>query len=497
MNILLLLKPTDTTDISHFIKKPQTENNQFFIDFNPASTSRTKCSASLSPMEAHYKTRNMDIKLSIANYFEIRPDGLQLYNKDNQGVLIELKDHEVFNVAMLNNFKETLISSPVMFAKFSSGRNKSKAMLYFSLSPTQHKIRIDFFNHNIEKMIFDVSSQCSVYLLKHMISQKTSYLISKENQILYSAGLVLDSSQGNSNINQNLVNKMYLIKSATSHKLSDETTVNQIINYYNEKNCKENNSNVRDSYIINLIFAEKNKDKYQIGLDFSFNIMRTSNKINFDVSAPEYREVSDGLNLFSYCYNSNCAIFKEMFTAPIGYGQFDIIKLCRIIYCPICKDKTQHEVKNIGMINGQWKYKGFLNGQEASKCEGDGFTIDNQLYVLSEMNIVKQFSSLLIEIKSYSTQPSNMLNTINNNIDEPCSPFEDLDAIDLYTPNKEKFDKIANLSKIQLKAPITMSNIVQNKEIVKSDNINDKIIIDQEICTKCAGVDTLTTCVIF
>lgn len=501
MNIFILLKPTETTDISHLIKKPQTEDNQFFIDFNSALTSRTKCSSSFSLNEINYKPKNIEIKLSIANYLDIRPDLIQLYNRDNQGTLIELKDKATFDSSMLNNFKETQVSSPVIVAKFNSGRNKSKVMLYFSLSTTiQHKIIIDFFNHNIEKMIFDVSSQCSVYLLKHMISQKTSNLILKENQILYSAGLVPESPQLNENTSGNsknliILNKMYTNKSSTSHKLEDDTSVSKIIDYYNEKNGKQSNPN--ESCILSLIFAEKNKDKYQIGLNFSFNIMRTSNKVNFDESAPEYREVSDGLNLFSYCYNNNCGIYKEMFTAQIGYGQFDIIKLCKIIYCPICKDKNKHEVKNIGMVNSQWKYKGFLNGSEASKCEGDGFTIDNQLYVLSEINIVKQFNSLLIEIKHYSTLV-NSINAINNH-DDLGSQFEDLDAIDLYTPNKEKFDKISNLREIKLNTPLAMNGIVQDKRIVNVDSDHKIVIdpIDKEMCVKCTGVDTITKCIIY
>ena len=145
----------------------------------------------------------------------------------------------------------------------------------------------------------------------------------------------------------------------------------------------------------------RNKDnKLQMGLNFKFNYLKNISKISFNQNAPTYCECSDGINLFAYCRNIDCQLFNNLFIKVLGYGVFDIMREIERVECPICKYKKT-EVKNIGFINSKWYYKGKINSSKQNSFEGDGITIDDQLYIFKEAKISSLLLKLIIEVKPH------------------------------------------------------------------------------------------------
>lgn len=60
------------------------------------------------------------------------------------------------------------------------------------------------------------------------------------------------------------------------------------------------------------------KKTCSVGIDFSFNILKNVNKIDFCLEAPSFCEASDGLNVICYCRNIDCHIYNELFVNKLG-----------------------------------------------------------------------------------------------------------------------------------------------------------------------------------
>ena len=153
-----------------------------------------------------------------------------------------------------------------------------------------------------------------------------------------------------------------------SKEITNKIKLKYIINSY----CGNKNS----EYILYFLLSRNKNNKLQMGLNFKFNYLKNISKIKFNENAPEHCECSDGINLFAYCRNKDCKIYNMLFIHVLGYGIFDIMNEILKVQCPLCYKKS--EVKNIGLINSKWYYKGKLNCSKQNAFEGDGITVDNQ-----------------------------------------------------------------------------------------------------------------------
>ena len=178
-----------------------------------------------------------------------------------------------------------------------------------------------------------------------------------------------------------------------SKEINDKMTLKNIINsYFGNK--------ISSQYMIYFLLSRNKDNKLQMGLNFKFNYLKNISKISFNQNAPTHCECSDGINLFVYCRNSYCQLFNNLFIKVLGYGVFDIMREIEKVECPICKyQKT--EVKNIGFINSKWYYKGKINSSKQNSFEGDGITIDDQLYIFKEAKISSLLLKLIIEVKPH------------------------------------------------------------------------------------------------
>lgn len=91
-------------------------------------------------------------------------------------------------------------------------------------------------------------------------------------------------------------------------------------------------------------------------------------------------------------------IFLFTFSTYQGTGKFDLIKEIAFIKCPRCR-LNKIESKNIGFINCEWSYRGYLTNKKNCTISGDGLTIDNKLYILNEVSLNQYIEKMELIVK--------------------------------------------------------------------------------------------------
>ena len=395
-------------NLSSYISSPHSKNSNIIHNSN----------FSFNEMNNQTIIKNLDLKFLICNLITekyIKPEMLILYFKIGEKYIL-LNDCDIYSLnnstynLNINSNNTTGINSEMRSTgltkkKLHSNRSSIKnndtkpKYLYYKICNYNQKVIIDIYQNKIEKIIINISISCSVYMLKYLIFQKLKLknLDLIKNHNIYGVGF-LDQE-----------NIEYIKKAQTNKKFNDNDLIYDIMKYYMEP------TNIEDK-ILNLILIENTPEQCYIGLDFKFNIMRNFKKLqSYDNNAPSYRTVSDGLNLFIYCLNEKCSIFNNYFTINKGYGNFDIFQILNDIICPLCQFKT-FSLRNIGLINSKWSYKGFLKGVKNSKINGDGITLDNgKLYLIKEIIFENQFTVLFIEVEYYQISIPTFISGNNNN----------------------------------------------------------------------------------
>ena len=392
--------------------------NELFITFNPSSyftphsrnlnNNNGTISLNDNNLNNQIIIKNLDLKILICNNIKgviIKPEMLILYYKLGENFMA-LNDSEFFsfnkqvynnlninvnsnNTSGLNSEKRSTCLNKKKYNSNRSSKNNLNELkpinLYYKICNYTQKVIIDIYQNNIEKIIFNISISCSVYMLKFLILQKLKLnnLDLIKNHKIYGLGF-FDSE----NIN-------FINKEMTNKKFNDDNLIYDIMIYYMEP------SKIGNKYL-NLILIENSPEKCFIGLGFKFNVMNTLKKIqNYESNAPSYRNVSDGLNFFIYCLNKECLIYNNYFTVNKGYGSFNIFDILNDINCPLCNCKY-FSLRNLGMINSKWNFKDFLKGVKKSKINGEGITLDNdKLYIIKEIIFENQFESLFLEVEYY------------------------------------------------------------------------------------------------
>jgi hypothetical protein len=380
------------------------------------------------------------LKYTFSKSKKLNPDSLILYKLNKEKLYEEIPDY----ISLSNIIKNGI---DYIYE------------LYYKIYDKIIKITINFYQMNIEKIYLKLSSSCSIQMLKMIINEKLNNTIDVESQKIF--GLYI--------ININTKEKKIMNQSKEIH---NKTIIKNIINSYFE--------NKNSEFMIYFLLSRNLNNKLQMGLNFKFNYLKNISKIKFNENAPKYCECSDGINLFAYCRNKECSINNTLFIHILGYGIFDIMKEIIKVYCPICNKKS--EVKNIGLINSKWFYKGKLNCPKQNCFEGDGITIDDQLYILKESKISSLLLKLIIEVKPHIMKKNNSDSNLINDLEDIC----------LCENNKEKIQiediNILNKIKNNVKYYETESEVKSmNVEIDKGEKI---------ICHSCKISDD-NTCYIF
>jgi len=212
----------------------------------------------------------------------------------------------------------------------SKEKNSNNQKLYFRIltDVPLAKIEIELFLKNIDKILMEVSINCSIYVMKYLLCKRL--LIPEDQQNLIDINT--QNQFKNDDIISNLIGNP--IEIIGSMRLN-----NSPINNSSKDLNKDQNLNLfggsDQSYLsgTNKNFAQKTlkiqlvlkgKRRCSIGIDFSFNILKDINKIDFCDEAPSFREASDGLNIFCYCKNKSCKLYEELFVVNIGIFNFSL-----------------------------------------------------------------------------------------------------------------------------------------------------------------------------
>lgn len=402
------------------------------------------------------------LKEAIASQKKVSLDSLQMFKPN-------LLTQELYDGDLLKNYFDL---------------NDFDIPIIYCINKTNVKVTVDFYQNNIEKLSLKLASTCSLLMVKQIINTKLSNQIPVLEQKLYCIGLYDRTNQIRVNTNRN-------------KQFEDSMKVSNIISIYMNSmaNLSQREIPIQgENCIINFLLVRQINNKLQMGLNFKFNYFKSLSKISFNSDAPNYRECSDGINLFSYCRNSKCSIYNELFVIILGYGCFDIIREANRALCPKCSSQREKlDVKNIGLINSKWNYKGILYAKKDNIFEGDGITIDDKLYILPEANIINLMTKLIIEAKPYKNNDNNRN---GNNEKDNCSlnsislclPNEDITPYN-YKPKKKCFGiSLNNTDGIQVYENECEFNIA-NIQIDKEENI---------ICKGCNGGGFVSTvCLIF
>ena len=480
------------------------KGNEILIDFHPSlflPSPRSKNSNYIHNSNISFNQtiiKNIDLKISICNSITeqiIKPEMLILYFKIGEKYII-LNDGDVYSLnnninsgitsGLTSGLNSEMRSTELPKRKIQSNHSSSNHIheikitnLYYKICNYTQKVIIDIYQNKIEKIIINISISCSVYMLKYLIFQKLKLknLDLIKNHNIYGVGF-LDQE-----------NIEYIKKAQTNKKFNDNNLIYDIMIYYMEPSrCKDK--------FLNLILIENSPDQCYIGLDFKFNIMRNFKKLDkYDNNAPSYRNVSDGLNLFIYCLNKKCELYNNYFIVNVGYGNFDIFSTLNDIVCPLCNSKNI-SLRNLGMINSKWSYRGFLKSIKSSKINGDGITLDNgKLFVIKEIIFENHFFSLFFEVEFYQIKvnienSNNIKNSfqssiynIESNIIQSSSDISESDLISVNLEQKyfgnEGNKKSKKLLEVEISKEFTFQkkNESKKKEENNNGNNNDKDIM--------------------
>ncbi len=92
-------------------------------------------------------------------------------------------------------------------------------------------------------------------------------------------------------------------------------------------------------------------------------------------TAPDWRTVDNGINLFGYCENKDCKAFEKEVIEMIKENEFDICKIQGIMHCPMCKCPVK--VGTIGFYNCYFNFYGSKYDRENDELEKFGKQIKN------------------------------------------------------------------------------------------------------------------------
>ena len=483
-------------------------NSENFIKFHPKKFKQN------IPNEKYFRIKNTNtiasLKMLLSDIENISSEKIHIFFLDKKEELNSKREPKNLNLILLKKIKEDFLIKNKSYLEDSKDTynindikirldTDSYPNLFYAISDSNiikyfnnnipnyiSCVIIDLYQQNIDKIIFNLEANCSIFLLKNIIITKLNYNDNNINisQIkLFCIDVTEINEEKNTTIN---------IKNE-ENSFPDWKNLNDIIECFFPKEIDERN-NFKYNIHFFLTITNEVRMSEQIGLNFRFNYLKDVSKISFDENAPKYCECSDGINLFIFCFNQDCPLCNKYFVVNIGYGVFNIFKQAKKIKCPECNDENL-ELKNIGIINSRYYYKGFMKTKNKQKSiiEGDNITLDDKLYIFKETKINSFLLELYMEAKPHFVTPG------KNNISKRTEEDDELDDIYLSDNiNRHKnpllsFDFNANSKTLKgiknqnnIKIYDNESDLIDKNDII-IDDIDSKIL-DKVNCTQNASI---------
>jgi len=271
----------------------------------------------------------------------------------------------------------------------------------------------------------NLSPTTSVFMIKHIILNRTK--IDLTEQLLYMDNRILQDKELISDIHSSC---LLPLEGGSKSKSFDCGSVD-----YTETSSPR--------FLKLKLITKQSKSKFKLGLDFSFNYLKSLKKINWEDDAPSYREISDGVCLICYCGNKDCVIFNQMFVHNLGIGKFEVIEEIAEITCEQCLG-TKVEVRNIGFVNCEWIYKGTLKQNSESRVSGEGRTMDRKLHTFKEVNISNLFDKLYVNVCDVETK-EDPDEYVPENTEQEAAEASIISKLPILNNNNNKnFPKVVN-----------------------------------------------------
>lgn len=325
MKFLLFQVLTETTHSSGLILNSLNTNNNRSNSNRIADTAKPELIFNFESVSAPLQVVN--IKDFIAQNKKIRIENIGIFlnpyvdQDSSYGLPDEFDILKLFtNKTLSTNFLSVAGTfNTTMLNSNNNSRDNNSPKLYFRILKDVPlvKIVIEYFLSNIDKILLEVSINCSVFIVKYLLRKKL--LIPENEQNL----LDLNSQKPfkNDDIIGNLIgssdNSIRLNNSQFNYPTS-AVNKDDSLNASAISEIKENNFQKNFAKILKIQLIRKGERKCSIGIDFSFNILKDIKKIEFSDEAPSFREASDGLNIFCYCKNKSCKIYEELFVVNKG-----------------------------------------------------------------------------------------------------------------------------------------------------------------------------------
>jgi hypothetical protein len=218
-------------------------------------------------------------------------ENLLIYDLKN--MIYQCYNFRIDSIEILSNRKIKMHDNSIIEA-YQINENDS---LTVKIEKNCIKVVIEVFQKNLEKVVLNLSICASIYMIKKIIEKKTK--IDSKEQVLYMDNRILNDSES----------------------ISDFHSLNNFDKYMKSKSFDGSIDQTETSsprFLKLKLLLKQSGSKFKLGLDFSFNYLKSLKKINWDEDAPDYREITDGLCLICYCQNQNCGFYNQMFVHNLG-----------------------------------------------------------------------------------------------------------------------------------------------------------------------------------
>lgn len=134
-----------------------------------------------------------------------------------------------------------------------------------------------------------------------------------------------------------------------------------------------------------------------MGFGVGFNSLNTPVIQKFAATAPDYRNVRQGLSFKSKCIHQGCPAYNQIIIVNKGLGHFNIALVSRTLVCPKCSNKAEKS-SNCGFYLAKWKFTGVT--QEDKFVENKGKTETPDYYTWEDGDNIT-WVSLEVQVDAY------------------------------------------------------------------------------------------------
>ena len=289
------------------------------------------------------KVNVFDIKIRLYKEFKIRADSFHLEQSNET-----LRDDVVIDITACS-------------------------MLQIKRSSTVVQVKVSIDTEGFENAIIDTFDCCSIKMVKYFLSLKTDLLIS--SMVIASSDKIESEGTFMNEIENNLMPTEPFSTSISEISAKSFSPI--------------------DKPVITLNLLIKRNNKFKFGLDFAFNSLNDISQTSFDLSAPSFREISDGMSMLFTCSYRKCSIYQQLFSIHIGFKKIEVKNFKNKIVCPKCGKNPIDFVKLV-FIKCIWAYSASIN---ETIVNGDGKTYGSNFFFTENIDLTK-FEKLFLQVKS-------------------------------------------------------------------------------------------------